>query len=151
MASQHARGPNSNGYAEESNHISLGLVEWKRRQQWNPATNRAPPSRNKTSSSKLAKAGTSADLPHWETVNPIPCVQRQPATAEPPLRRHSDAKYADWINAMINILSGSGRSWALHEFFYSDIDRAWYVFRETCGNALVLPGLSDSDTTAAAV
>jgi len=125
---------NSADYVEESGHISLGLLEWKRRQQGDTATNKEKGSMPEmdqepvsTLPRKLARAGLRADLPLWDSVNPIPSVQRQPATAEPPRRRHSDAKYADWISTMVNVLTGSGRSWALHEFFYSDIDRAWYV------------------------
>lgn len=133
-----------NEYLEESNHVSLGLLEWKRRQQWDPATNKAKPMLQtypkgmRCLPPRLAEEGMSAEIPLWEAVNPIPGVQRQPATAEPPRRRHSDAKYADWINTMINVLSGSGRSWALHEFFYSDIDRAWYVSCEIIDVILVL-------------
>lgn len=125
-------------YVEESNGISLGLLQWKRRQMcWDESgdggdtNNTAAPARDvgtKAVPSKLTKARMTGDLPLWETCNFIPNIQTRPAAAEPPRRRHTDAKYADWINGMLNVLSGSGRSWALHEFFYSDIDRPWYVF-----------------------
>lgn len=111
-------------YMEESNRISLGLLEWKRRQE---RGSREPSQEGLPM--KLAAAGMTT-LPHWDSINPIPHLHRQPAMVEPVRRRHTDEKYADWINKMINILSGSGRSWALHEFFYSDIDRAWCV---SCG------------------
>ena len=122
--------------------MSLGLAEWTRRQQWNPtssdetnlSTQETVQEKAKgvsteeviaTSSTNDAETEVSINLPVWDSVNPMPCVKQQPAGME--RRRHSDAKYAEWINVMVNVLSGSGRSWALHEFFYSDIDRAWYV------------------------
>ena len=114
-------------YMEESNHISLGLLEWKRRQEWDSvACRESTETTHEALPLKLAEAGMNT-LPRWDSINPIPHIHRQPATVEPVRRRHTNEKYAEWINAMINILSGSGRSWALHEFFYSDIDRAWCV------------------------
>lgn len=116
-------------YIEESSHISLGLLEWKRRQERDAdskeSTVPVPESGFLPIPERLAKTGVTAELPSWDIANPIPVAQRQPATTEPARYRHSDEKYAGWINSMINILNGSGRSWALHEFFYSDIDRAW--------------------------
>lgn len=124
--------------ASKKKRIPLGLSEWKQRQQWKPT----PPSEAKDASGdEMSQEGALSlptklddvemtDLPLWESVNPIPYVKQQPVEADPPRSRHSDEKYAEWIDAMVNILSGSGRSWALHEFFYSDIDRAWYVFMD---------------------
>jgi hypothetical protein len=121
-------------YVAESNSVSLGLLEWKRRQLWNPASNTTTTSSHETYQKgvsavppKLAAFGISVALPTWETVNPIPDMQRQPTTKEPLRRRHSDATYAEWITKMINCLQRSGRCWAFYEFFYSDIDRAWSV------------------------
>jgi hypothetical protein len=110
----------SDDYADDSDHISLGLLEWRRRQALahDQEISISLPS-------SLVRAGLSADLPLWDTVNFIPALQRQPVMAEPPRRRHSNDQYAEWTTKMINCLSGSGRNWALHEFFYSDIDRAW--------------------------
>lgn len=122
--------------------MSLGIVEWRRRQQWNPTcsdeTNLSSQETAQekakgmsteeviaTLSTNASETEVSINLPVWDSVNPMPCVKQRPAVME--RRRHSDDKYAEWINVMVNILSGSGRSWALHEFFYSDIDRAWYV------------------------
>lgn len=118
-------------YVAESDYVSLGLLEWKRRQLWNPASNTTTTSHEtyhkgtSTVPPKLEAFGISVALPAWDTINPIPDMQRQPTTKEPPRRRHSDATYADWITKMINCLHRSGRSFAFYEFFYSDIDRAW--------------------------
>ena len=122
----------SSDYADDSDHISLGLLEWRRRQHLDPAMNKASASTQEMRKERmhefpprLARAGLRADLPLWDAVNFIPALQRQPATSEPPRRRHSNEQYAEWMTKMIDCLSGSGRNWALHEFFYSDIDRAW--------------------------
>ena len=34
------------------------------------------------------------------------------------------------VQKMIDSLTGSARSWARYEFFYSDIDRPWFNFNE---------------------
>ena len=105
----------SNDYITESNNrvpISLSLLEWKRRQQWDPNASNSKASSHETYMEgvrtlppKLIAAGITATLPTWDSVNPIPDMQRQPATTEPMRRRHSDAKYAEWITRMINCLN----------------------------------------------
>jgi len=45
---------------------------------------------------------------------------------DPPRRRHSDQQYAQFCGRLMNCLQGPARLFATCEFFYSDIDRAWY-------------------------
>lgn len=121
-------------YVDETKHVSLGLLEWKRRNErgnapkWGDVPFKIP--------RKLEEVGITGDISLWDSVNPIPHATTKPAAIDPARRRHSDAKYAEYIASMIRILSGSGRSWALHEFFYSDIDRAWYVHHIFCWRRL---------------
>eukprot|EP00978_Attheya_sp_CCMP212_P046997 scaffold421184_cov56-Attheya_sp.AAC.2 len=124
--------------------ISLCLLDWRRRQQWTPTTKRSKSSttpriedtdkfegtKNSALSTALSSVGIDLELPSWEMVNPNPEVPKQPSTLEPPRRRHTDIHYANWCSKLIGCLSGSGRSMAHHEFFYSDIDRAWFNFSE---------------------
>jgi hypothetical protein len=46
-------------------------------------------------------------------------------TRRDPPKKLPDKFYASCCKKLISFLSGKARSWALHEFFYSDIDRAW--------------------------
>lgn len=110
--------------------MSLSLLDWQRRQQWFPAANNNSKKSHQEDIFKLpariVEAGIDAGLPSWETVNPIPRVPREPTSSlEPSRRRHNNATYASWCRKLINCLNGSGRMMAHHEFFYSDIDRAW--------------------------
>ena len=45
---------------------------------------------------------------------------------EPARVKHDHEKYGQWCSKLISCLQGSGRMMARHEFFYSDIDKAWF-------------------------
>jgi len=47
---------------------------------------------------------------------------------DPPRRRHTDQQYAQFCSRLMSCLQGPARLFATCEFFYSDIDRAWYNF-----------------------
>ena len=49
----------------------------------------------------------------------------EPPTMEPPRKRHSNYTYGRLCKNIITCLQGKGRIFARHEFFYSDIDKAW--------------------------
>jgi hypothetical protein len=46
---------------------------------------------------------------------------------DPPRVRHTDVQYATFCCRLMNALQGEARLFATCEFFYSDIDRQWYV------------------------
>ena len=115
------------------NSISLALLDWQRRQMWSPNSGRRLAREDDQDIStkvaiptQLAKCGIGYRLPPWESVNTASNMVEQSNYVEPPRGRHSDEIYAAWTHKLINCLNGSTRSWAIHEFFYSDIDRAWY-------------------------
>jgi len=68
------------------------------------------------------------ELPQWETINPLSNMTRRPSMVDPTRRVESDHMYASWCTKLIHCLNGRGRSFARHEFFYSDIDRPWFNF-----------------------
>lgn len=45
---------------------------------------------------------------------------------DPPRRRHNDRQYAEFCARLMKCLQGQARLFATCEFFYSDLDRAWY-------------------------
>jgi hypothetical protein len=71
-------------------------------------------------SADLKRAGIVCRLPQWTTVN-----QGKSNVVRPPRSRHSNQVYASFCLQLVNALSGAARSWAINEFFYSDLDRAW--------------------------
>jgi hypothetical protein len=73
-------------------------------------------------SATLARSGVVCRLPGWNAVNEelLPDIH-------PPRLRFSNDEYASFCLKLMNSLSGAARSWAVSEFFYGDIDRAWYV------------------------
>jgi hypothetical protein len=48
-----------------------------------------------------------------------------PSTLEPIRTRHPDRIYGNFSCSLLNSLKGKSRVFARHEFFYSDIDKAW--------------------------
>jgi hypothetical protein len=112
--------------------VSLALLDWQRRQMWSPGRKARKFESEREIRQKveipphLARYGVGFRLPPWESVNPASDISDQSNQFAPPRGRHSDEVYAAWCHKLINCLNGSARSWALHEFFYSDIDRAWY-------------------------
>jgi len=114
--------------------VSLALLDWQRRQLWAAGYNKRQRKllekdirANVRIPEYMAKLGIDFRLPPWESVNPAVANNVHDKPHNDPLRKkHSDDVYASWNHALINCLNGSARSWAVHEFFYSDVDRAWY-------------------------
>jgi len=125
--------------------ISLSLFNWRRRQQLIPEKE-SYYARKKRKASILSRgkwtrgkgkdmdailpAGIDTALLSWEQARSSAMIHTQPATLEPPRKRYSDSTYGLWCSRLINCLQGNGREMARHEFFYSDIDKAWFNFSE---------------------
>jgi DIRP len=108
--------------------VSLPLLDWQRRQLWSPRRRtkkeaELEANRNMQIPDHFKTSGISFRLPPWEALNP---ALTMPEEVEPVRKRHADDVYAAWCHKLINCLNGSARSWAIHEFFYSDLDRPWY-------------------------
>ena len=139
--------------------ISLSLLEWRRRHQWTPTKEqRAVVSKTNlngvyegddddddelrprmldeevpviTLPVTYKDEGIDLRLPTWEMCNPVGQIAfGEPPVTEPYRVVYTNEKYALWCVKMIDSLTGSARSWARHEFFYSDIDRPWFNFNE---------------------
>ena len=116
--------------------ISLSLIEWRRRQQWKLSRRGAADTSTKLDqddeimrvASDLGKAGIETKIPLWESINPLSSRKRQLVIREQRREAHTDSWYASWCSKLINFLNSGGRSFARYEFFYSDIDRAWFNF-----------------------
>jgi len=113
--------------------INLSLLDWQRRQMWaNGKWQKKDAERDAGDKVEipvhLSNTGVGHRLPSWESVNPASNIWDKSNQAElaPARGRHSDEVYASWSHKLINLLNGGARSWAMYEFFYSDIDRAWY-------------------------
>ena len=112
-------------------HVSLPLLDWQRRQIWAPGGRGRKDVDNDVQASlaipaHVKKSGIAYRLPPWESVNPASNIADQSNHAEPIRKRHSDDVYSSWCHKLINCLNGGARSWAIKEFFYSDIDKPWY-------------------------
>ena len=114
--------------------VSLSLLEWKRRQQWTPSGKDKAMEHIMEKCDEegiikvprdLEKSGIEMNVPAWANVNPLKDMTRQPPVNDPPRKRHSSKTYAKWSLRLVNFLNSSGRAWARHEFFYSDVDRPW--------------------------
>jgi hypothetical protein len=94
------------------------------------------------------EAGIVYRLPEWKIMNPAASGTSYRTPFEPLRVRHSDEVYASNCHKLVAILQGSARAWAVCEFFYSDLDKAWYVTRSVCANvpmfftAQISPSLS---------
>ena len=66
-----------------------------------------------------------AIITSWEALDKFKEASEHPMTLEPPRKSHADKVYGKWCTTLTHCLQGSGRVFACHEFFYSDIDRAW--------------------------
>jgi hypothetical protein len=75
----------------------------------------------------LAQGGMVRRLPPRAVAKPTskPFASARPSHFDPLRKRHSDHVYATLVKKLMNSLSGGGKRWAQHEFFYSDIDRGW--------------------------
>jgi len=113
------------------NNCSGYVMDWKRLAQWNaPLRPHCSLKMRKYNSEKcipsefgelLSCYDASYNLSKKEEYAP-----KQPSILETPRRRHKDETYARWCNELLNCLSSSGRNMALHEWFYSDVDKGWY-------------------------
>jgi len=125
-----------------NNTVSLSLRDWRRRQQWvplTPSSNNIMPEGITCSDFAIATPTStyqSNDTPItiqtpespniYSEVNPIPSHEDVRLVGpKAKLRRHCSMDYAKFCCDLVHCLTGSGRSNAHHEFFYSDIDRAW--------------------------
>ena len=97
---------------------SVSLLDWRRRQQENlPEVN----------SMSTLKDVFDTTLLSWERNKKVErSTSVQTAGLEPARQKHSNLLYGGWCNKLISCLQGSGRMMARHEFFYSDIDKAWF-------------------------
>ena len=68
-----------------------------------------------------------AIITSWEALDNANGLSNEMATLEPPRECHSDEMYGKLCHGLLNCLQSSARIFARHEFFYSDVDRAWYV------------------------
>jgi hypothetical protein len=75
------------------------------------------------------EAGIVYRLPEWKTMNPASSGAAYRTPFEPQRVRHSDEIYASNCQKLVTVLQGSARAWAVCEFFYNDLDKAWYVTR----------------------
>jgi hypothetical protein len=80
------------------------------------------------------EAGIVYRLPEWKIMNPAASGTSYRTPFEPMRVRHSDEVYASNCHKLVAILQGSARAWAVCEFFYSDLDKAWYVTRSLRAN-----------------
>lgn len=104
------------------------ILDWRRRAQWTCSKEGEQGDHGLFSSANgPVDAGY---MMTWETINPAPYVPNQPSSLDTPRRRHKDSTYAKWCSQLVHCLSTSGRNMAQHEWFYSDIDRAWYDHNE---------------------
>lgn len=131
--------------------ILLKFLDWQRRQTWSPMGRKLKIDTERESDKKVrlpqtfARLGISFSLPLWENVSPASTISSRPNRTGPVRARHSDIIYASWCNKLLNCLRGSTRSWAMHEFFYSDIDRSWYDISEFAADIArlgILPGMT---------
>ncbi len=71
--------------------------------------------------------GLETSMVSWDTINQNTenDSTTQPPTMEPPRKRASNYVYGRWCSQLLHCLQGRGRLFARHEFFYSDVDKAW--------------------------
>ena len=131
---------------------SLALLDWKRRQMWTAGNDEKKLKERDVRASVsipeyMTKCGISYRLPPWETVNPASNILTKSHQSDALKEKHSDDVYAWWTHRLIKCLDGSARSWAMHEFFYSDIDRSWYNSNTFAKEAAKLGILSNAKLT----
>lgn len=100
--------------------ISLSMIQWQR---WSEGETQSDtnvlPIRSKILPPLLVEAGLEYQ-PRTKNI-----TERSSFFEGDRLRNLSDKMYASSSMKVINALGGKARNWAFHEFFYSDIDRAW--------------------------
>jgi hypothetical protein len=121
----------SSGEEGWSDLIALGLIGWRRRVQEREegkASRQAKKSSLEPRSLRpaLAEAGLEYSYLAQEEERDPPTVSSPSAVHDDPPRMFSDQCYASSCKRLIQFLGGRARDWAKHEFFYCDIDRAWY-------------------------
>ena len=87
--------------------------------------NRTARIKNKGKQYIFTEENMDAIIASWEALDKARRKSEQPLTIEPVRKRHSNRVYGKWCNKLMMSLRSSGRIFARHEFFYSDIDRAW--------------------------
>lgn len=102
----------------EDNRNSLSLLDWRRRQQEN--------SSGDYSISRLEDVFDTTLLSWEKNKKHEGSTSAQSAGLEPAREKHHNMLYGEWCSKLISCLQGSGRMMARHEFFYSDIDKAWF-------------------------
>jgi hypothetical protein len=114
---------------------SLSLADWQRRKSL-PNYGRDAPEETKREyrnrlKRQMPETYTKAGIIHrpksWKLANPALSEASYHTPFEPPRVRHTDEVYASNCHKIVAALQGSARSWAVCEFFYSDLDKAWYV------------------------
>lgn len=108
--------------------VSLSLLDWRRRERFvgNKGKKKQERVVETASLSKSFPPGIDATLISWDKLNRT--AKHDPdkkLTLEPPRNRHSNVTYGHLCNSLMNCLRSKGRVFARHEFFYSDIDKAW--------------------------
>jgi hypothetical protein len=121
----------SSGEEGWSDPIASGLIEWRRRVQEGEegkASRQAKKSSLEPRSLRPALAEACLEYSHLpqEEERDSPTVSSPSAVHDDPPRTFSDQCYASSCKRLIHFLGGRARDWAKHEFFYCDIDRAWY-------------------------
>jgi hypothetical protein len=122
--------------------LSLALHDWQRRdliskiskdRETESLTEMEYQKRlKKTLPASYTEAGIVYRLPGWKAMNPAASGASYRTPFDPPRVRHSDEVYASCCHKLVTVLQGSARTWAVCEFFYSDLDKAWYVSYFTC-------------------
>jgi hypothetical protein len=112
--------------------VSLSLLDWRRRHRWKGRKMNERDHSYISSEMDLIglsntyPPGIDASMVSWESMNKLAEEDpNQPPTMEPSRKRHSSNTYGNWCSRLVNCLQGKGRIFARHEFFYSDIDKAW--------------------------
>lgn len=118
---------------KNSNKKSIRLLEWERRSnQPNAFELNLGPTEKAYKALKNAKGalgkGLSLRLPEWPRIK-SKLLQDEARNAASHFKasrsRHSHENCAVLGAKLIHFLQAEGRMWAIHEFFYSDLDRAW--------------------------
>jgi hypothetical protein len=110
--------------------VSLRFLDWRRRkfhaEKKASRSSLSNPNHSYSISSKSLPPGVDSSMYPWDVVHKA--TEQSPSetpTMEPPRQRHSNSTYGRLCNQLLNCLQGKGRVFARHEFFYSDLDKAW--------------------------
>ncbi|EEC51708.1 predicted protein [Phaeodactylum tricornutum CCAP 1055/1] len=113
----------------------LHALDWKRRKQLHSKRNKPGSSilldinhaqRSLKLPKKLRNKGIVMTLPRWGSIKQAESFAPKESVFGPPRGLYSDQHYSFWSLRLMNFLQSSARTWVSHEFFYSDLDKAWY-------------------------